>query len=74
MRYMLFLAAVLAGRHTFAREVELVETPTVECRARNGSHDPFFVEADGEVLGLLPVRIEVVPQALNLLVPAGAQP
>ena len=31
MRYMLFLAAVLAGRHTFAREVELVETPTVEC-------------------------------------------
>ena len=74
MRYMMFLLAVLAGRHTFAREVELVETVEVECRARNGCGDVFFVEADGEVLGRLPVRIEVVSQALKLLVPAGAQP
>ncbi len=73
-RYLLFLLAVLAGRHTFAREVELVETPSVECRARKGSEDAFFVEADGEVLGLLPVRIEMIPHGLNLLVPAGAQP
>ncbi len=73
-RYMLFLLAVVAGRHTFAREVELVESPSVECHARNGSKDSLFVEADGEVLGLLPVRIEVVPHALNLLVPRGAQP
>jgi len=72
--YMLFLLAVLAGRHTFAREVELMESASVECRARNGSKDEFFVEADGEVLGLLPARIEVVPHSLNLLVPAGAQP
>jgi diacylglycerol kinase family enzyme len=28
------------------------------------------VEADGELLGTLPVRIEVEPQALNLLIPA----
>jgi diacylglycerol kinase family enzyme len=74
MRYMMFLLAVLAGRHTFAREVELLETASVECRARNGSEDLFFVEADGEVLGLLPVRIEVVPHSLNLLIPPGAQP
>lgn len=74
IRYMLFLLAVVARRHTFAREVELVETPSVECRARNGCKDAIFVEADGEVLGGLPVRIEVVPHALNLLVPPGAQP
>ena len=73
-RYMLFLLAVIARRHTFAREVELVEAATVECKARSGSKDALFVEADGEVLGSLPVRIEVVPHALNLLVPAGAQP
>ncbi|MGC1461398.1 MAG: YegS/Rv2252/BmrU family lipid kinase [Terracidiphilus sp.] len=73
-RYMLFLLAVVAGRHTFAREVELVESPSVECHTRNGSKDSLFVEADGEVLGLLPVKIEVVPHALNLLVPRGAQP
>ncbi len=73
-RYLLFLLAVIAGRHTFAREVELVETPSVECRSRNGCKDALFVEADGEVLGLLPARIEIVPHALNLLVPIGARP
>ena len=74
IRYLLFLLAVLAGRHKFEREVELIETPSIECRVRNGSDESFFVEADGEVLGLLPMRIEVVPHSLTLLVPAGAQP
>jgi len=73
-RYILFMLAVLAQRHTFAREVELVETPSVECRPRQGCKEELFVEADGEVLGMLPVRLEVVPHSLNLLVPAGAQP
>jgi len=73
LRYMLFLLAVIAGRHTFAREVELIETDSVDCRPRNGSKDRLFAEADGEVLGSLPVRIEVVPHAVNLLIPRGAQ-
>jgi len=73
-RYLLFLLAVIVGVHKFEREVELVETASVECRPRNGSHEPLFVEADGEVLGLLPVRIEAVPHALNLLIPRGARP
>jgi len=73
-RYMLFLLAVLAGQHKFEREVELIETPSIECHPRNGSKDSFFVEADGEVLGQLPVRLEVVPHSLTLLVPPGAQP
>ncbi|MGA7342420.1 MAG: diacylglycerol kinase family protein [Terracidiphilus sp.] len=73
-RYLRFLLAVLAGRHTFARDIELVETATVDCRARNGSRDTLFVEADGEVLGHLPARMETVPDALTLLVPAGAEP
>ncbi len=74
LRYLSFLLAVVAGRHTFSRGIELVETPSVECRAPRGSRERFFVEADGEVLGSLPVRIEVVPHSLNLLVPPGAQP
>jgi YegS/Rv2252/BmrU family lipid kinase len=72
--YLRFLLAVLAGRHTFASKIELVETATVDCRARNGSRDTLFVEADGEVLGHLPARMETVPDALMLLVPEGAQP
>lgn len=74
MRYLKFLLAALAGRHTFKGAVELLETPSIECRARNGARESLLVEADGEVLGLLPVRMEIVPQSLMLLVPRGAQP
>ena len=74
LRYMRFLIALLLGRHTFYDGIELIETAAVECRARNGSTTPIFVEADGEVLGTLPVRIEVVADALTLLIPADARP
>jgi diacylglycerol kinase (ATP) len=74
MRYLKFLLAALAGRHTFNGVVELLETPSIECRARDGARESLLVEADGEVLGSLPVRLEVVPHSLMLLVPPGAQP
>jgi diacylglycerol kinase (ATP) len=73
-RYILFMLAVIVQRHKFRREVELVETPSIECRRRNGSKEELFVEADGEVLGKLPVKLEVVPHSLMLLVPQGVQP
>lgn len=74
LRYLSFLLAVIAGRHTFLRDIELWNATSVECMQRNGSSTPIFVEADGEVLGSLPVRLEVVPDALTLLVPQGAKP
>lgn len=74
LRYLSFLLAALAGRHTFNGAVELLETPSIDCRARNGALETLFVEADGEVLGSLPVRLEVVPHSLTLLVPPGVQP
>jgi diacylglycerol kinase family enzyme len=33
-----------------------------------------FAEADGELLGGLPVKIEIVPDAVTLLIPPGAKP
>lgn len=74
LHYLKFLLAALAGRHTFNGAVELLETPSIECRARNGARESFLVEADGEVLGSLPVRLEVVPHSLMLLIPPGIQP
>jgi YegS/Rv2252/BmrU family lipid kinase len=74
LRYLSFLLAALAGRHTFNGAVELLETPSIDCRAHNGAGETLFVEADGEVLGHLPVRLEVVPHSLTLLVPPGVQP
>jgi len=72
--YLRFLLAVLAGRHTFASKIQLVETGTVDCRPRNGSKETLYVEADGEVLGHLPAKMETIADALTLLVPQGAQP
>jgi len=72
LHYLRFLTAVIFGRHTFSRKVELVDANTVECHDLEGSQARLFVEADGELLGTLPVRIEVVPQALTLLIPAEA--
>jgi len=69
VRYLRFLVAVLFGRHRFAHTIELVKCISVECRNREGSAEQLFVEADGEMLGTLPVRIEVEPQALTLLIP-----
>ena len=73
-RYMLFLAALVTRQHTFRREVELIDANSVECYHRNGPRGPVFVEADGEVLGHLPVRIEIASQTLTLLIPPNAQP
>jgi len=72
LHYFNFLMAAITGRHSFEKKIELVETATVDCRAING--DTLYVEADGEVLGHLPARMETVPDAVNLLVPRGAQP
>jgi diacylglycerol kinase (ATP) len=69
LRYLRFMAAVWFRSHTYSSTIELVECVTVECRDLEHSAQPSFVEADGEVLGTLPVRMDVVPQALTLLIP-----
>jgi diacylglycerol kinase family enzyme len=72
--YMRFLLAVVWRRQTFLNAIELVDADSVECRVLNGSRSHLMVEADGELLGSLPARFEIVPEALTLLIPAGAQP
>jgi diacylglycerol kinase (ATP) len=68
-RYLRFMGAVILRRHTYASAIELVDCVTVECCDLEDAAAPSFVEADGELLGTLPARIEVVPQALTLLIP-----
>jgi YegS/Rv2252/BmrU family lipid kinase len=74
LQYSRFLLAVVFKRQTFNRQIELLDAVSVECRPRNGSLTRIFAEADGELLGDLPVRIEIVPQAVNLLIPQNARP
>jgi len=74
LHYMRFLLAVVFGRQTFLNGIELLDAVSVECRPSEGSSARIFVEADGELLGGLPVRIEIAPQTLTLLIPPSAQP
>jgi diacylglycerol kinase family enzyme len=67
---MRFLAAVVFKRQTFSSRIELLDAVSVECRDCPGSQKRVFAEADGELLGRLPVRMEIVPDALTLLVPS----
>jgi diacylglycerol kinase family enzyme len=73
-QYMRFVIASLLQRQTFSRQIELLDVHSVECRSRNGSPDGVFVEADGELLGGLPVTMEIAPEKLTLLIPQGVQP
>ena len=73
IRYLRFLMAVVGKRQTFSKEVELLEADTVECLPAVGARARVFVEADGEVLGHLPAKIEISSRTLTLLVPPDAQ-
>jgi diacylglycerol kinase family enzyme len=73
-RYFTFLIGVVLGRQTFSGDIELLDAVSVECRPGNGSSTRVFAEADGELLGGLPVRLEIVPDAVTILVPPGAKP
>jgi YegS/Rv2252/BmrU family lipid kinase len=74
LAYFRFLMAVMIGRQSFSGEIELLDAVSVECRLSHGASQRVFAEADGELLGDLPVRIEIAPQSVTLLIPAGAQP
>jgi YegS/Rv2252/BmrU family lipid kinase len=74
LSYFRFLLAVLFGRQTFSREIELIDAVSVECRPLSGSSARVYAEADGELLGDLPVRIEIAPQSVTLLIPPHARP
>jgi YegS/Rv2252/BmrU family lipid kinase len=73
LSYLRFLLAVVAGRQTFSNGVELITARSVECNAPSGAKMPLYVEADGEVLGQAPMRMEMTTEKLTLLVPQGAQ-
>lgn len=72
--FLRFMIAVLFGRQTFLKDIELLDVEAVECSAPKGSGAKVLVEADGELLGKLPARIQIVPDALTLLMPANAKP
>jgi diacylglycerol kinase (ATP) len=71
LAYLRYIVRGLVGSQWQVDGIELVHGSKVDCRAL-GDPAPgsrIFVEADGELLGTLPVGISMVPDALTLLVP-----
>lgn len=67
-RYLLYALAVLARQHLRLSDVELHQSAQVVCTPGDSSTTVRF-ELDGELAGALPVRFEIVPDALTVLVP-----
>ena len=70
----LYLAYVFRGILGLSRGVpgiHLAYADQVHCRSVAGGGKPenIYVEADGELLGRLPMTLSVVPEALSVLVP-----
>ncbi len=72
-RYLRFATGRLIGHDWPDPQIELVYATEVSCLPRSGGHPErnprIYSEADGEILGKLPVNMSIVPKAFRLLVP-----
>jgi len=76
--YLQYVAAALLGwRERKIEGIDLVTCSEILChlpeavRADVSRDDRVYIEADGELLGRLPARLTMQPDALSLVVPAG---
>jgi diacylglycerol kinase (ATP) len=75
LSYLAYVTRGLLGQRWTIPGIDLVSSTKVSCEYRADSssthQQKIYVEADGELLGTLPVELTVVPDALTLLAPAG---
>jgi len=74
LAYLAYVTRGLLRLHSKIPGIDLAYSTKVSCRYRSNAGAPrdqrkIYVEADGELLGTLPVEITVVPNALTLLAP-----
>lgn len=65
--YMKYLAAVALGRASNVKGMHFIDAAKVTFSASSGRR--IYVQVDGEYAGRLPASVEVVPDAMTLLVP-----
>lgn len=70
IRYLKYLAGVLTNHHRGMSGVHVHHVDKLELRAANGQ--PIYLQLDGEECGQLPAKLEIVPSALTILVPAAS--
>ena len=69
LRVLRLLPRVMAGNHLGLPEVRMLRTRSLAVEAIDGTED-IEVWADGEPLGKLPITIEAVPGAVDIMLPA----
>ncbi len=67
--FLKYMLGVVAKRHQHMRGVTILRTRKAEFSAPAGSR--IHLQVDGEYAGLAPGTVEIVPNALTLLVPPG---
>jgi len=68
--YLRYIVRGLLGTNWECRGIELLNAGSVACRHIEGAESArIYVEADGELLGTLPVELSIIPDAVTLLVP-----
>ena len=71
-RYLAYVFRGILGMSSGVAGIELAYADQVTCRAiASDNPETIYVEADGELLGRLPITLSVVPDALTVLVPKG---
>jgi diacylglycerol kinase (ATP) len=68
--YLRYVTGALLGRRWNIEGIDLVSCSEIVCQLPKENADHVYVEADGELLGRLPARMTMVPDALSLVVPA----
>jgi diacylglycerol kinase family enzyme len=70
--YLQYVAGALLGWRRKIAGIDLVSCSEIACRlpAQGDATERVYVEADGELLGRLPARMSIEPNALSLVVPA----
>jgi len=70
--YLAYVFRGMLGMSSGVPGIELAYADSVTCRSVPGEKpEKIYVEADGELLGRLPMTLSIVPDAMTVLVPAG---
>ncbi len=69
LRYLLYALAVLTGRSAAVYDISRFPAQKVCCEPIPSERKKVYFQVDGELAGTLPCTMEIVPDALTLLVP-----
>jgi diacylglycerol kinase family enzyme len=70
LRYFQYAWAILAGRQSRLADFTMFPAQQIRCEGIASPKKQVSFQVDGEFVGPLPCTIEIVPDALTLLVPS----